>query len=268
MPENPSSRSGLEVDLEHQKLQVTHSHLVRDSQNGRRYHAFREGAYTLMKFSEYPSAQIIGTDLSPIQPQWVPPNCTFEIDDYETEWVYTRPFDFIHGRELAGFVADYGRLFSRAFKHLKPGGYFEIQTVNPTVFSDDDSLEKAKNLRHWVAEMHKASEQFGKSMTVVETWKDELIKAGFEDVHREVIKFPIGPWAKDKKLKEIGKYHQAQVIDAIGSYTPALFTRILGYTREEAEVLCVAVRNEIRDRTLHLYQEAHFVYGRKPEAKS
>ena len=36
----------------------------------------------------YPDAHILGTDLSPIQPAWVPPNCQFEVDDCELEWLY------------------------------------------------------------------------------------------------------------------------------------------------------------------------------------
>jgi SAM-dependent methyltransferase len=36
----------------------------------------------------YPGAEVIGTDISPIQPAWVPPNCKFEIDDAEKEWTY------------------------------------------------------------------------------------------------------------------------------------------------------------------------------------
>lgn len=30
----------------------------------------------------HPEATVIGTDLSPIQPAYVPPNCKFEIDDF------------------------------------------------------------------------------------------------------------------------------------------------------------------------------------------
>ncbi|KAL1967102.1 hypothetical protein VTN77DRAFT_3626 [Rasamsonia byssochlamydoides] len=282
-------------------------------ENGRRYHAFREGAYTLPNDEEeqdrmdlghhiyllllggklhlspigsnpqrvldlgtgtgiwaidfadqYPSAEVIGVDLSPIQPKWVPPNCIFEIDDFDNNWIYTRPFDFIHGRELMGFVADYGRLFCQAFKHLKSGGYLEMQTFDPQVYSDDGTLEKAKNLQVWVENLHKASEIFGKSMTLVGTWQDEMLKAGFTDIKSEIIKVPVGTWPKDSKLKELGKYHQAQVLQAIGSYTPALYTRVLGWSREEVEVLCAAVRNEVKDRSIHIYQQAHFVYGRKP----
>lgn len=29
----------------------------------------------------FPSAEIIGTDLSPTEPQWLPVNCKFEIDE-------------------------------------------------------------------------------------------------------------------------------------------------------------------------------------------
>ncbi|KAF7616645.1 hypothetical protein AFLA_004703 [Aspergillus flavus NRRL3357] len=31
------------------------------------------------------SSEVIGNDLSPIQPRWVPPNYQFEIDDFESE---------------------------------------------------------------------------------------------------------------------------------------------------------------------------------------
>lgn len=34
----------------------------------------------------YPSARVVGVDLSPIQPEWVPPNVSFEIDDFEADW--------------------------------------------------------------------------------------------------------------------------------------------------------------------------------------
>ncbi|KAL1966544.1 hypothetical protein VTN77DRAFT_4466 [Rasamsonia byssochlamydoides] len=109
--------------------------------------------------------------------------------------------------------------------------------------------------------MHKASEQFGKSMTLVGTWEDKMINAGFSDVKREIIKWAHGPKIPSSKSWE---YHQAQVLEAIGSYAPALFTRVLGWNREEVEVLSAAARNELKDRSIHVYQEVHIVYGRKP----
>ena len=37
------------------------------------------GIWAIDMADAHPGAQVIGTDLSPIQPKWVPPNCKFEI---------------------------------------------------------------------------------------------------------------------------------------------------------------------------------------------
>jgi hypothetical protein len=50
-------------------------------------------------------ANIIGNDISAIQPNWVCPNVEFVVEDFETEWIYEpASFDFIHARLLAGSV--------------------------------------------------------------------------------------------------------------------------------------------------------------------
>jgi hypothetical protein len=52
---------------------------------------------------KFPEAQVIGTDISPIQPSWVCPNLEFVVEDFEDEWVHEpESFDFIHARLLAG----------------------------------------------------------------------------------------------------------------------------------------------------------------------
>lgn len=51
----------------------------------------------------FPSADVIGTDLSPIQPPWVPPNVHFQIDDCLLDWTWPEDhFDFVHMRALYG----------------------------------------------------------------------------------------------------------------------------------------------------------------------
>ena len=37
---------------------------------------------------KFKSARVVGVDLSPIQPPWVPPNCVFEVDDLSVDWSY------------------------------------------------------------------------------------------------------------------------------------------------------------------------------------
>ena len=65
----------------------------------------------------FPSAQVIGTDLSPIQPREVPPNLQFEIDDACSEWVYAKDsFDFIHVRGMYGSVSDWAFFYNQVYQ--------------------------------------------------------------------------------------------------------------------------------------------------------
>ncbi|KAL2004668.1 hypothetical protein VTN00DRAFT_3196 [Thermoascus crustaceus] len=222
------------------------------------------GIWAIQFAEEYPSAEVIGTDLSPIQPQWVPPNCTFEIDDFEQEWLFKRPFDFIHTRELNGFVADYDRFFRQAFKSLKPGGWLEMQSAEGYLFSDDGTAEKATYCQEWTKNIREAAAKFGKSFYELPKWKEKMEKAGFVDVRDVPYKLPVGRWPKDPKLKEIGKYQQAQQIQAVDAYTFALFSRVLNWDEKEIQVLCAHVKNELKSSEYHMYAVIHFVYGRKP----
>ncbi|KAL2003661.1 hypothetical protein VTN02DRAFT_2811 [Thermoascus thermophilus] len=64
----------------------------------------------------YPSAEIQGNDLSPIQPNQTPPNVSFTVDDVEEEWAETRPYDYIHCRYMAGAIRDWPRLVRQCFE--------------------------------------------------------------------------------------------------------------------------------------------------------
>ncbi|KAI8648859.1 hypothetical protein NCS56_01501900 [Fusarium sp. Ph1] len=223
------------------------------------------GIWAMDFADEYPSAEVIGTDLSPIQPKWTPPNCIFEIDDFEEEWLYTKPFDFIHARELEGCISDDDMLFRRAFEHLKPGGYIEFQATYPRWLSDDGTAEKAEKSQSWLKVLLEGSTKFGKSLEGAVNWKDKMEKAGFVEVRQEVRKMPIGAWPKDPNLKEIGKYQGIQQIQAVESYTPRIFSTVMGWKEEELQVYMAEVRKDLTDPSIHLYVPIYFVWGRKPE---
>jgi SAM-dependent methyltransferase len=44
------------------------------------------GIWCIDMADKFPDCEVIGTDLSPIQPELVPPNCKFYVDNYEDEW--------------------------------------------------------------------------------------------------------------------------------------------------------------------------------------
>jgi hypothetical protein len=66
---------------------------------------------------EYPEAMVLGTDLSPIQPLWVPPNVRFMVDDFESPWLHPPDhFDFVHGRHLSVAVRNMPKVLEQAYR--------------------------------------------------------------------------------------------------------------------------------------------------------
>jgi trans-aconitate methyltransferase len=147
------------------------------------------GIWVIDMADRFPSAFIIGTDLSPIQPAWVPPNVQFYIDDAESEWAFAEgeKFDFIHGRALCGGIADWPRFYSQALNNLRPGAWMEMQDHECWINSDDDSIDRAPGCVEWMNESNRAANILGKPLNVAHLHKQWMIDAGFEDV-REIVK--------------------------------------------------------------------------------
>nr|AAO27746.2 putative methyltransferase [Fusarium sporotrichioides] len=224
------------------------------------------GIWAIEMADEYPNASVAGIDLSPIQPDWVPSNCVFHVDDYEDEWTYREHerFDYIHGRALCGTSADWPLFYIRVLENLKPGGYVEMQEYDAWIFSDDDSCDRAPWTMEWVSKLDEASKMFGKQINVARYHKQWMIDAGFEDVQERVYRIPIGPWAKDPTLKELGKFELTHMQMSVESHTPALFTRVWNYSHDQVMVLMEGVKREFRSRDLRLITTYRFLTGRKP----
>jgi len=74
------------------------------------------GIWAIDFADEYPESQVLGVDLSPIQPSLLPPNVTFQVDDLEEPWTFSKSFDFIYSRMMSGAIANWPRLFEQSFK--------------------------------------------------------------------------------------------------------------------------------------------------------
>ncbi|KAH8696635.1 putative TAM domain methyltransferase [Talaromyces proteolyticus] len=214
----------------------------------------------------FPHVEILGSDLSPIQPIYSPSNCKFFIDDVESEWVYSplESFDFIHGRAMAGSIGDWDQLLRRIHTHLKPGGWVELQEFECTVTSDDGTHQGPNLLREWCERLEEASVRFGKRIGVASNLRERLEAAGFVDVVDDSYKCPVGPWPRDQRLKRIGKIHLACCLEGIEPYSLALFTRILGVSYDKFQTSMNEVKKVAMNPSKHLYAKYHFIYGRKP----
>ncbi|RDL31137.1 Uncharacterized protein BP5553_09926 [Venustampulla echinocandica] len=223
------------------------------------------GIWAIDFADQYPSSQVIGFDLSPIQPSWLPPNVRFEINDACADWDYKKnSFDFIHVRTMYGSVADWPAFYQQALAHLAPGQWYQQIEMSVVPVSDDGTIYEGHIFDQWGKISLEAGDKFGKDLRIHEQVKGYLEEAGFEDVVDRAFKMPIGPWSKDPHLKQIGLWNQLHWQEGIEGWSMALLTRVLGWSYTEVQAYLGKMREALVDRRIHAYHVINVVYGRKP----
>ncbi|SPO03565.1 related to methyltransferase [Cephalotrichum gorgonifer] len=223
------------------------------------------GSLAIELAEEFPNARVLGCDLSPIQPSWVPPNVQFEVDDVESEWLYPFKFDLIINRCMAGSIGDWNALSKKIYDNLTPGGWVEFQDYDIDYRSDDRSLTEDHHFRKWNKVLVKALTDIDRDPCPGPKLRSYAEKAGFVNIREEVFKVPLGPWAKDPYLKHIGMINLVQMLDGLEAFSLKVFDMI-GYSEAETQVLLAKVRDEVKGRAFHAYEKIHVVYGQKPES--
>ncbi|KAL4951163.1 S-adenosyl-L-methionine-dependent methyltransferase [Aspergillus filifer] len=224
------------------------------------------GIWAVDAADKYPSAEVLGTDLSPVQPSFVPPNLEFQVDNFEDDWTFRQnSFDLIHSRLLLASVSDYPALFRKALGALKPGGYLEMQDIDPGFECDDDSIPDDSSALYWSKLFFEGCEKIGHRIPAPEEYKTMMEEAGFVDVKLRIMKRPTNVWAKEKHMKRLGLYTLTNHLNGLHAFTIGLFTRVLGWSPSEVEVLIAKCKKEWKDSSIHAYQKVLFVYGKKPD---
>ncbi|OAG41862.1 hypothetical protein AYO21_03865 [Fonsecaea monophora] len=222
------------------------------------------GIWAIQMADNFPMAEVVATDLSPIQPTWVPPNLEFLIDDCEADWTFHRSFDFIRLGHMGGSIADWEKLFQQCMDNLRPGGWVEVIDFEAWGSTDDNSLPDNSPWHTWQTELSNAAERFGRVMNISPHIKGLVDQAGFENVVHEVHKVPLSPWPKEPRRRNLALNMNMIMTEAMQAYSLALFTRILGWAPAEVEVLLAGARRDLNNLNYHLYTRLHIVYGRKP----
>ncbi|KAF4540124.1 Methyltransferase domain-containing protein [Lasiodiplodia theobromae] len=223
------------------------------------------GIWAIEVADKYPDAEVLGNDLSPVQPQWLPPNLKFEVDDVEAPWTYSKPFDLIFARYLDGAISDWPTLVSNMYNNVRPGGWVELQGFDLHYRTDDGSVKPDAYITKFVETIEQGCAKIGKEFYTGPKLGDWLKNAGFKNVHVDLYKVPSGPWPKDKLMREIGTINLLQALDGMEGFSLRLFTGVLGWTAEEVNVFCAKVRQELKGKSIHPYILYYVAYGQKPE---
>ncbi|KAB2579464.1 Methyltransferase type 11 [Lasiodiplodia theobromae] len=283
-------------------------------ENGRRYHAYRDGAYYqpnddrqakagsiehhvwLLTLNDalffaplqdpqkvldvgtgtglwavdmgdrYPSCEIIGTDLSPTQVPYAPPNVRFEIDDCCSEWTYPEnSFDLIHVRGLTGSVGNWPKFYQECLKHIRPNGYLEQLEFGVDIHTDPAETPHDEIIRSFGPLLVEAGDRMGKTFEISSHMTRLIEQAGFVDVITKRFIWPIGPWSDDERLKELGRWNLKNWEDGMEGWVMALLTRIHGWSYEEVQNYRAQLLRGVKSKGVKAWHDVCVVYARKPE---
>ncbi|KAK1710754.1 TAM domain methyltransferase [Colletotrichum lupini] len=197
--------------------------------------------------------QVIGNDLSAIQPEWCgTPNVKFEIDDVESEWVGVKKYDFIMCRYMAASIQDWPKLIANIYDNLNPGGWAEFQDMSTEYYSDDGSYKPEHATYEWNQTFVETLDKIGRDPRPgpkLEGWVRG--HGGFEHVAHHKFKTPIGPWARHRHFKDQGLLNLAQILEGLEGFSLKLLCGVLGRSKEEVLVQLAEVRRELKTGVFH-----------------
>jgi len=188
----------------------------------------------------------------PTDAKSVPPNCQFEIDDAEDEWLFSKKFDYIHGRALISCFKDPPSVIKSAYNALAPGGWLELQDFYfPMAYIDAEKPTESA-LYQWNQMCLEGSAKGGRPWIHPEFYKRYLEEAGFVDVVERRFYWPIGTWAKGKYYQTLGKCCQEVALTGLEAISLRVMGA-LGWNVDEIRVFLARVREDMKNPALHAY---------------
>ncbi|KAM5355542.1 hypothetical protein ACJ41O_002188 [Fusarium nematophilum] len=214
----------------------------------------------------YQNANVIGTDLSPIQPASMPLNARMFIEDCEDpEWKNGHDFDLVHFRGVAGFLHDLEGMVIRAHQHIRRGGWIEFQEFDKSILCDDGTMDQDDPLRLFFDICAQGMRQYGCAGYGKQDMRRVLKQAGFKNIQVVRKKVPISSWPQDKTRKTMGTLMKANILESLDALAAKPMVA-LGMTPEEREDCVNRVRRSIGDPRIHRYMNCCFYWGQKDDA--
>lgn len=99
----------------------------------------------------------------------------------------------------------------------------------------------------------KAKQKTGRGFHMASIMEPVLRKVGFINIHHQVAKGPLGPWAANQKEKEIGAYILLSAETGFEATGIGLFTSVLGMEADEAQRIIQETLKQAKSRKIHAY---------------
>ena len=82
------------------------------------------------------------------------------------------------------------------------------------------------------------------------TW---LSDTGFTNIREDRVKWPLGPWAKDKFWKKFGVINLNNMLQGVEGMSMAVLMRLKGWSEEEVKDYLGGVRADLKDSKTHYH---------------
>ncbi|KAG5929940.1 hypothetical protein E4U60_007237, partial [Claviceps pazoutovae] len=202
-----------------------------------------------------PSCHVTGTDISAFQRPHSLPNLNFVLHDIEKDaWPaqYGGDYDYIHLRYTVTCFDSTPAVLRRAFELLRPGGWIEFYDPNHVFLPVDRPLEGTA-LGKWISSVVEGAQRVGRDFLKPTKYVGWMRDAGFTDVTETRFGIPTNPWAKDARLKKMGRLNAKNELAVVGSLGKTL--RLAVEDEKEAEALEEGARRDVQDPNLHFFRE-------------
>jgi hypothetical protein len=159
---------------------------------------------------------------------------------------------------MMGSIKDWPAFYKEVYRCLKPGGWFEHVDYDPHVYSDDGSVGHDSAWNQWGDIFIQAGVKSGQTFKVIIDHNnvDWMRTGGFQNVEEHRLKLPLGLWAADPKLKEVGHYNHIATEEGLEGFALYLLTQVHGWDLTRTQVYLAAVRQELLSPKNHAYYEA------------
>jgi hypothetical protein len=156
-------------------------------------------------------------------------------------------------------------MYTDMCRHLKPGGWFELQEIHHFPYCHDGSMPPDHKVTEFWGNIIEALARLSVNFNATLLLADMMREAGFTNVTTRIFHVPIGTWPKNKVLKMVGLYWRTILIDGLQPIALGPMTRGLGWSREQVEVWLIEVRKAYMEGWVHSHMPLHIICGQKPE---
>jgi hypothetical protein len=152
----------------------------------------------------------------------------------------------------------------QAYTNINPGGWLECQDIDMCFYTNGGQFTNDCPVAQWATQMTDGIQKLGMDPFPCQKLEGWMRDAGFINIKYELFPMPLGPWPKDKVMKEIGTYNLTQFLEGLDGISMRVFCNIYNWSVEEVQVYLAAVRKNFLNFKMQMQHDFVVVYGQKP----